>query len=86
MSCGRCYATGRPLSPPLRLDIFIEILLGTVRKGYEQRSDHGFGRYTEAKMGRNVAFRWPVMLRCRRLRDFSDNFTSSTLAICKRKG
>jgi hypothetical protein len=33
MSCGRCYATGRPLSPPLRLDIFIEILLETVRKG-----------------------------------------------------
>jgi hypothetical protein len=49
----------------------------TVRKGYEQRSERGFGRYTEAKRGRRATFRCPVRLRCRRVRAFSDSFSTS---------
>jgi hypothetical protein len=50
------------------------LLLKLSEKGYEQRSDRGSGRYTEAKTDRKIPFRWPVRLRCRPLRDFSDSF------------
>jgi hypothetical protein len=36
-------------------------------KGYEQRSDRGFGRYTEHEMGQKGTFRLPMGLRCERL-------------------
>src|SRR5215203_4620968 len=51
----------------------------TVRKGCKGRSWRGFGRYTEAKMGQEAPFRWPVRLRFRRIRDFSDSFTKRIL-------
>jgi hypothetical protein len=39
-------------------------------KGYEQRSDRGFGRCRETKMGRKVAFRCSLRLHSRLLRPF----------------
>lgn len=43
-------------------------------KGYEPRSDRGFGRCRETKMGGKVPFRCFVRLRRRLLRPFSDSF------------
>src|SRR5215218_10126306 len=48
-------------------------------KGFEQRSDYEFGRYTEHEMGQKGTFRRPVGLRCERVRDFSDSFRRSLL-------
>ena len=48
----------------------------TVRKGYEQCSNREFDRYTEHKTGPERDFRRPVGLRRKRLRDFSDSFSS----------
>ena len=42
----------------------------TVRKGYEQQSERGFGRYTERIMDRKATPWRPVKLRWERLRDF----------------
>jgi hypothetical protein len=46
---------------------------GTVRKGCEQRSERGFGRYTEHKIDPKLLLGGPVRLRWKRLRDFSDS-------------
>jgi hypothetical protein len=43
-------------------------------KGYEQRSERGFGRYIGAETGRTVPLRCPGRPRLTRLRDFSDSF------------
>ena len=43
-------------------------------KGYEQRSDHEFGWYTEGEMDRKVALWRPTGLRRKGARDFSDSF------------
>jgi hypothetical protein len=48
-------------------------------KGYEQRSDRGFGPYTEAKISREGASQQPVGLSCERVRDFSDSFRRGIL-------
>jgi hypothetical protein len=49
----------------------------TVRKGYEQRSERGFGRYTERKMDRKATPWRPLRLRWERLRDFSDSLSAA---------
>ncbi len=46
-------------------------------KGYEQRSDRGFGRCTEAKMERKAPPWRPTGLRCRCVQGFSDSFSSA---------
>ena len=55
----------------------------TVRKGYEQRSERGFGRYTEHKMDRKAPPCWPVRLRWKRLRDFSDSLSETVRKIAE---
>jgi hypothetical protein len=47
----------------------------TVRKGYEQQSERGFGRYTERKMDRKATPWRPLRLRWERPRDFSDSLS-----------
>src|SRR5215207_4227742 len=47
----------------------------TVRKGYKQQSERGFGRYTERKMDRKATPWRPLRLRWERLRDFSDSLS-----------
>jgi hypothetical protein len=42
-------------------------LLRLSEKGFEQRSKHEFGRYTEHEMGQKGTFRLPMGLRCERL-------------------
>ncbi len=54
---------------------FRAFVLETVRMGYEQRSERGFSRYTEGKLGQIGTFRRPMELHCRHLRDFSDSFS-----------
>jgi hypothetical protein len=48
-------------------------------KGYEQRSEGAFGRYTEGKIGQIGPFRRSVELRCRHLQAFSDSFRRGVL-------
>src|SRR3954452_23559613 len=43
-------------------------------KGFEQRSEHGFGRYSGAKTGRKMPFGCLMRPRPGHLRDFSDSF------------
>jgi hypothetical protein len=43
-------------------------------KGFEQRSEGGFGRYIGAETGRIVPLRCPGRPRLTHLRDFSDKF------------
>ena len=43
-------------------------------KGYEQRSDRGFGWYTEGEIDRKAPLWRPEGLRCERVRGFSDSF------------
>jgi hypothetical protein len=45
-------------------------------KGSEQRSECGFGRHEEAKMGRKLPFRCSVRLHCRLFRPFSDSLST----------
>ena len=51
-----------------------KVLGGFSKMGYEHRSERRFGGYTGAKTSRKAPFGWPVRLRCRRVRDFSDSF------------
>ena len=50
-------------------------LLETIRKGFEQRSEPGFGRYGGYEKGREVPSRGSAGLRSRRARGFSDSFS-----------
>jgi hypothetical protein len=52
-------------------------------KGFEQRSEGGFGRYIGAETGRIVALRCPGRPRLTHLRDFSDSFVT---AFCEVRG
>ncbi len=61
------------------MPLFTELPRETVRKGYEQRSERGFGRYTEHKMDRKAPPWRPVRLRWERLRDFSDSLSGELL-------
>jgi hypothetical protein len=65
-----------PFSSPL----FTRVPRETVRKGFEQRSEPGFGRYTGYEKGREVPSRGSAGLRSRRLRGFSDGFSRQ---LCK---
>src|SRR5215210_7174217 len=56
-----------------RQGLFTDLPRETVRKGYEQQSERGFGRYTERKMDRKATPWRPVRLCWERLRDFSDS-------------
>jgi hypothetical protein len=49
----------------------------TVRKGCEQRSDLGFGWYTEGEMDQEVPLWRPAGLLCKRVRGFSDSFMTA---------
>src|SRR5215211_8402032 len=51
----------------------------TVRKGYEQRSDRGFGWFKEGEMDGKAPLWRPAGLRCKCLRCFSDSLGSSVL-------
>src|SRR5215207_8457883 len=51
----------------------------TVRKGIQGCLDRQFDRHTKDDMGRKVAFRRVLGLRCKRLRDLSDSFRSRVL-------
>jgi hypothetical protein len=53
-----------------------KVQLETVRKGFEQRSEPGFGRYTGYEKGREAPSRGSAGLRSRRLRGFSDSFST----------
>jgi hypothetical protein len=66
--------------------LFTQLPRETVRKGFEQRSNCEFDRYTEHEIGQEGASRQPVGLRHQHVRDFSDSLRSWTLAICERKG
>jgi hypothetical protein len=50
-------------------------------KGYEQRFERGCRRCREAKMGRNVPFRWSVRLHRRLFRPCSDGFKANVAEI-----
>ena len=53
-------------------------LLKLSEKGYEERSEREYGRYTEAEMDRTAPLWRPPGQRCKRLRGFSDGFSSTT--------
>src|SRR5215207_11422452 len=53
-------------------------------KGYEQHSERGFGRYKEGEMGQIVPSRRSIELHHRRVRGFSDSFSSTTLLVSTR--
>jgi hypothetical protein len=61
----------------------------TVRKGFEQRSKRGLGRYKEGETGRKGPSQRSVGLRCRGVRGFSDRFRWGVLRsppfTCSRK-
>src|SRR5215217_5400884 len=52
-------------------------------KGYEQRSEHGFGRYSGAKTGRKMSFGCLMRPRPEHLRDFSDSFKAKFTRIAR---
>src|SRR5215210_4479261 len=62
-----------------RQGLFTDLPRETVRKGYEQQSERGFGRYTERKMDRKATPWRPVRLCWERLRDFSDSLRREIL-------
>jgi hypothetical protein len=43
-------------------------------KGFEQRSDRGFGWYAQGEIDRKAPLWRPAGLRCERVRGFSDSF------------
>src|SRR5215207_8238289 len=59
--------------------LFTEVRGETVRKGYEQRSDRGFGWFKEGEMDGKAPLWRPAGLRCKCLRGFSDSLGSSVL-------
>ena len=56
------------------LGLFTNVLEKLSEKGYEQRSDRGFGPYTGAKRGREGASQQPVGLSCERFRELFGQF------------
>ena len=70
---------GRALMGCQQVSLFTELPRETVRKGYEQQSERGFGRYTERKMDRKATPWRPLRLRWERLRDFSDSLRREIL-------
>jgi hypothetical protein len=70
--CGGLYGGGfqRPA-------LIHEVPSETVRKGFEQRSEPGFGRYTGYEEGREAPSRGAAGLRSRRARGFSDSFVGA---------
>src|SRR5829696_6615502 len=72
------------LSRGLALPLFTESPRETVRKGCEQRSKRGFGRYMEHKMARRAPLWRLVRLLWERFRDFSDSFRRLILGNSRR--
>src|SRR5215210_4997767 len=62
-----------------RQGLFTDLPRETVRKGYEQQSERGLGRYMERKMDRKATPWRPVRLCWERLRDFSDSLRRKIL-------
>src|SRR5918997_1812559 len=57
----------------------LNFVLKLSEKGYEQRSERGFGRYIGAETGRIVPLRCPGRPRLSHLRTFSDSFFACVL-------
>ena len=79
---GSSYASELPRTVGAGNRVSENTLCETVRKGYEQRSERGFGRYMEHKMDRKAPPWRPVRLRWERLRDFSDSLCRRSVFAC----
>ena len=71
--------TGRGMEAPPLFALFTEARRETVRKGYEQRFETRFGRYTGAAMDRKAPLWRPAGLRYKCVRDFSDSLRRGVL-------